>query len=131
MQPVSIHVDPSGNCTPPWTTEKTDNAPLSRKGKQRAGSVSSRSSRSSSPVIERQQKIHAASSASLKESRKPSVSDSFSNALQDVVRKSSSVSDTGPPVIKMQSPKLVESLDEDYDPVRFQRPMTRPAKVSL
>lgn len=132
LQPVSIHVDPSGNCIPPWTAEKTtDNAPSSRREKQRAGSLSSRSSRSSSPIVEKQQKNNSSSSAYLKDGRKSAVSDSFSDPFQGGARNPLSASDTGPPVIKIQSPKLVESLDEDYDPVRFQRPLTRPAKVNL
>jgi hypothetical protein len=128
LQPVSIHVDPSGNCLPPWTGEKKDqDAAPSRREKQRHGSVSSRSSRSSSPSVDRQQKIK--SSVSPKGIRRSVMSDAFSEKLGVVGGQLST--DTGPPVIKVQSPKLIESLDDDYDPVRFQKPFIRPAKVSI
>jgi hypothetical protein len=100
--------------------------------KPRRGSASSRSTRSSSPPAERQRKSFE-NRENESPGARPLTTQMATLGLSSPLTGRQTTSafeadDTGPPVIKLQSPKLIETL-EDYDPVRFQRPVLKPAKV--
>ena len=135
LQPVSIHVDPAGNCEPPWNGDrsKIDPASSSNIGRHRESSSSGyrkvgRVSRSESPDTDRSRKSFETKKLdSPKFSASKSQTDfpvSGTAAAQRHLRNTPIDVEALEPSQKLQALKLVESID-DFDTLRFQKPIGR------